>query len=273
MAEPAPVLVFDSGIGGITVAREIRRLMPGLPLVYAADDAGFPYGAWEAEALTRHCTDVVVRLAGELRPAAVVIACNTASTLVLPPLRAALACPVVGTVPAIKPAAERTRSGLVSVLATPGTVTRDYTFDLIRRFAPDVAITLVGARHLAGLAEEALLRGWLDRAALAAEIAPCFVEKDGRRTDVVVLACTHFPLLAPHMAQIAPWPVDWLDPAPAIARRLRDVLVASGAATGEGCAAAPVRVLATSGADLTPVLELLSAETLAISTVEPAASV
>lgn len=273
MAEPAPVLVFDSGIGGLTVAREIRRLMPGLPLVYAADDAGFPYGAWQAEALTRHCTGVVTRLAGALRPAAVVIACNTASTLVLPPLRAALDIPIVGTVPAIKPAAERTRSGLVSVLATPGTVTRDYTFDLIHRFAPDVAVTLVGARRLAGLAEEALLRGRLDADLLAAELAPCFVEKGGRRTDVVVLACTHFPLLAERMAEIAPWPVDWLDPAPAIARRLRDVLLASGATTGEGLLAAPVRMLATSGADLSAALALLSGQTPAFSGAEAASSV
>lgn len=247
----APVLVFDSGVGGITVAREIRRLMPGLPLVYAADDAAFPYGAWAEAPLVDHCVATVAALAHAHAPQAVVIACNTASTLVLPPLRARLDIPIVGTVPAIKPAAERTRSGLVSVLATPGTVTRDYTFDLIRRFAPETAITLVGSRRLAALAEDRIAGRPLDRAALADEIAPCFVTRDGRRTDVVVLACTHFPLLAAEMAAIAPWQVDWLDPAPAIARRLREVIAPDAGAAGDPGDRAPSdRFVATSGADL-----------------------
>ena len=255
MTQQAPVLVFDSGVGGITVAREIRRLMPELPLVYAADDAASPYGAWDGDALARHCVATVTDLVRLHRPKAVVIACNTASTLVLPPLRQALDIPVVGTVPAIKPAAERTRSGLVSVLATPGTVSRDYTFDLIRRFAPDIAITLVGSKRLAALAEDKLSGRPLDMQALATEAAACFVSRDGRRTDVVVLACTHFPLLADELAAAAPWPVEWLDPSPAIARRLRDV-IADRPPDLPDPATPPVpdKLVATSGADLSRVL-------------------
>ncbi len=232
MSDGRPVLVLDSGVGGLTVAREIRKLLPGLPLVYAADDAAFPYGDWDEGALREHIVALARTLVAEHDPQALVIACNTASTLVLPPLRAGLTIPVVGTVPAIKPAAEQTRSGHVSVLATPGTVKRDYTFDLIAQFAPEVAVTLVGARHLARLAEDKLAGRPLDRELLAREIAPCFREKDGRRTDVVVLACTHFPFLIDAFHAAAPWSVTWIDPAPAIARRLASLISAEAGPAG-----------------------------------------
>lgn len=251
-ADPAgPVLVFDSGVGGLSVARAIRAELPGLAIRYVADLAGFPYGDWDPQRLTSHCVALIGDLARAQPPCAVVIACNTASTLILPPLRAALDVPVVGTVPAIKPAAASTRTGVVAVLATPGTVRRDYTFDLIAQFAPDVAITLVGARRLARLAEEHMAGHPPDPAALAAEIAPCFVEKNGRRTDVIVLACTHYPLLLPELQAVAPWPVAWIDPAPAIARRLAGVLgpVAGAAASGSAPRVAD-SVVSTDGRDL-----------------------
>lgn len=225
-----PVLVVDSGIGGLSVAREIRALRPDLEMVYVADDAAFPYGNWDEAALTRHIVDLVADLAREHDPQAVVIACNTASTLVLPGLRERLSVPVVGTVPAIKPAAEKTASGLISILATPGTVKRDYTFDLIHQFAPEVAVTLVGASHLARIAEDKLAGRPVDLERLAAEIAPCFQEKNGRLTDTVVLACTHFPFLVDEMRKLAPWSVDWIDPSPAIARRLASVVAPASAA-------------------------------------------
>jgi glutamate racemase len=225
------LLTLDSGIGGLSVAREIRRVLPGATIDYVADDAGFPYGDWEAAALTGHVVDLVGDLVARHVPDAVVIACNTASTLVLPPLRARFSLPIVGTVPAIKPAARETLSGLISVLATPGTIQRDYTRDLIRTFAADCAVELVGSARLAPLAE-AYMRGEpVEDADILAEIAPAFVEKDGVRTDVVVLACTHYPFLADRFARLAPWPVAWIDPAPAIARRAAAVL---GAAAHEG---------------------------------------
>ncbi|QPC87928.1 glutamate racemase [Mesorhizobium sp. NBSH29] len=216
-----PILMFDSGVGGLTVLREARVLMPDRRFVYVADNAAFPYGDWEEDALRARLIQLFGRLLEEHRPELAVIPCNTASTLALGDLRAAFPdVPFVGTVPAIKPAAERTRSGLVSVLATPGTVKRQYTRDLITDWASKVEVTLVGSTVLARLAEVYMREGFVDEQAVRAEIAPCFVEKDGRRTDIVVLACTHYPFLANRMRKMAPWPVDWLDPAEAIARRV-----------------------------------------------------
>ncbi len=217
-------MVFDSGIGGVTVLRRLIEHLPRADFTYVADDAGFPYGPQPAEALRQRIVDLFDDLIATYRPDAVVIACNTASTLVLADLRARHRVPFVGTVPAIKPAAARTRSGLISVLATPGTVARDYTRDLIDRFAPDVDVTLVGSKNLARIAEARLRGEPVDSGAVAAELAPCFVDRDGVRTDTIVLACTHFPLLVDRFIGVAPWPVDWLDPADAIARRAAAVL-------------------------------------------------
>jgi glutamate racemase len=169
------------------------------------------------------------RLIAETSPDVVVIACNTASTLVLPPLRAAYPhLPFVGTVPAIKPAAVASKSRMISVLATPGTVARDYTRALARDFAAGCEVTLVGAAHLAGLAERRLRGEPVADADVAREIEPCFVDQGGRRTDQVVLACTHFPLLVSHFARLARWPVAFVDPAPAIARRVSSLVGAGG---------------------------------------------
>ena len=222
-----PVLVFDSGIGGLTVLREARVIMPDRRFVYVADDAAFPYGAWEEGALSDRIVGLFGALLAEHDPEIVIIACNTASTIVLAALRKAYpATPFVGTVPAIKPAAERTRSGLVSVLATPGTVKRQYTRDLIAQWATKCHVRLVASDRLAGLAETYMREGFVDEEAVRAEIAPCFIEQDGRRTDIVVLACTHYPFLANRMRKTAPWPVDWLDPAEAIARRALSLMPA-----------------------------------------------
>lgn len=251
-----PVLVFDSGIGGLSVLREARVLMPGRRFVYVADDAGFPYGDWEEAALSARIVALFEGLIARYDPAMALIACNTASTIVLPALRQAFSdLPFVGTVPAIKPAAERTRSGLVSVLATPGTVKRQYTRDLIRDYADKVHVRLVGSEHLAGLAETYMRRGFVDEAAVAAEIAPCFVDLEGRRTDIVVLACTHFPFLVNRMRKVAPWPVDWIDPAEAIARRA--LAVAATLRGGDALAEAGDRVEFTSGAAEYAVLRLM----------------
>ena len=220
-----PILMFDSGIGGLTVLREARVLVPDRRFVYVADDAAFPYGAWEEPALNAHIIDLFAELLERFDPEISVIACNTASTLVIDALRARFpGHPFVGTVPAIKPAAERTRSGLVSVLATPGTVKRQYTRDLIGKWATKCHVRLVGSERLAGLAEAYMREGFVDEEAVRAEIAPCFMESEGRTTDIVVLACTHYPFLVNRMRKTAPWPVDWIDPAEAIARRALSLL-------------------------------------------------
>ncbi|WP_420961889.1 glutamate racemase [Brucella sp. IR073] len=230
-----PILVFDSGIGGLTVLREARVLMPDRRFVYVADDAGFPYGGWEEGALKGRIVALFGDLLARHQPEIAIIACNTASTLVLEDLRRAYpSTPFVGTVPAIKPAAERTRSGLVSVLATPGTVKRAYTRDLIQSFATQCDVHLVGSQNLARMAEAHIRGEAADDDAVRAEIAPCFIERDGRRTDIVVLACTHYPFMANVFRRLAPWPVDWLDPAEAIARRACSLLNVSGAEPEHG---------------------------------------
>jgi glutamate racemase len=182
------------------------------------------------------------RLVAEHRPDLVVIACNTASTIVLPSLRAHLSVPFVGTVPAIKPACALSKTKRVSVLGTEATVKREYTRALIREFAADCQVTLVGSARLAGLAEAALAGEPIEDAAIAAEIAPCFVD-DGARTDTVVLACTHYPLLGDRFARLAPWPVHFVDPAPAIARRVVELI---GPARNGHAPAAP-EIVFTSG--------------------------
>ena len=231
------LLVFDSGIGGLSVAREIRRVLPAAEMIYVADDAGFPYGEWADEALSDRVVGLTGGLIDRFVPDAVVIACNTASTLVLPPLRAAWTIPFVGTVPAIKPAAEQTRSGLVSVLATPGTMRRDYTRGLIDSFARDCHVRLVGSSRLAPLAEAHMRGEAVDDAAVLDEIRPAFMEQAGRRTDAIVLACTHYPFLLGAFERLAPWPVEWIDPAPAIARRVVSVVgEGEGGGTGGGAA-------------------------------------
>ncbi|MGF7005751.1 glutamate racemase [Aminobacter sp. BE322] len=225
-----PILMFDSGIGGLTVLREARVLMPDRRFVYVADDAAFPYGNWEEPALKQRILGLFAELLERFKPELSVIPCNTASTLVIEAIRERFpGHPFVGTVPAIKPAAERTRSGLVSVLATPGTVKRQYTRDLITQWASKCHVRLVGSQKLAALAETYMRDGFVDEQAVAEEIAPCFVEQDGRRTDIVVLACTHYPFLVNRMRKTAPWPVDWIDPAEAIARRALSLLNGSQA--------------------------------------------
>ncbi|WP_027172385.1 glutamate racemase [Methylobacterium sp. 10] len=223
---PTPtILVFDSGLGGLTVLEQVRRARPDARYVYAADDAAFPYGRLSESILVARVLAVMERLLLRHAPDLVVIACNTASTLVLPALRARFSTPFVGVVPPIKPAAEATRSRWISLLATPGTVARPYTHDLIETYASDCTVTLVGSPNLAAYAEAELAGHPVDDALLAAEIAPCFVGgEDGRRTDVVCLACTHYPLLLARFQRIAPWELSWIDPAPAIARRVTQLL-------------------------------------------------
>jgi glutamate racemase len=231
VTRPPSILVFDSGLGGLTVLREVVAARPDAHYVYVADDAFFPYGHHsEGEIIAR-----VVPLIGELIdrhvPDLVVIACNTASTLVMSYLREAYKIPFVGTVPAIKPACARSRTRRVSVLGTKGTVQREYTRGLIRDFAQGCEVTLVGSPELASLAESALSGNEVSDHDVFAELAPCFVgggEDETSRTDTVVLACTHYPLLLDRFIRLAPWPVDWIDPAPAIARRVSDLLGPSG---------------------------------------------
>lgn len=223
MAAPR-LLVFDSGVGGLTVLAAINRALPDASLFYVADDAAFPYGNLADDVIVERCRTIMTQLIPSFRPDAVVIACNTASTLALPALRERFRLPFIGTVPAIKPAAEQTRSGLISVLATPGTVRRDYTRDLIHVYASHVHVRLIGSARLAQLAELDASGQRVDEAKIMTEVGPAFYDVENQRTDTVVLGCTHYPLLAERLTRIAPWPVNWIDPSDAIARRVVSVI-------------------------------------------------
>jgi glutamate racemase len=249
VAAPANILVFDSGLGGLTVFREVAKARPDARYTYVADDAFFPYNdRGETELVTR-----VVALMGELidahSPDLIVVACNTASTLVLPQLRQRFAVPFVGTVPAIKPACASSVSKRVTVLGTQATVGREYTRALIRNFANGADVALVGSARLAACAEAELNGTPAADELIAEEIAPCFIDAGGRRTDTIVLACTHYPLLFERLTRLAPWPVNFIDPAPAIARRVLDL---SGPPSSSP--PSPARITFTSGAAPTEAL-------------------
>ena len=233
MAIPPTILVFDSGLGGLTVLREIVGARPDAHYVYVADDAFFPYGHHGEDQIIARVVPLIGELIEAHTPDLVVIACNTASTLVMSHLRERYTVPFVGTVPAIKPACAQSKTKRVSVLGTKGTVQREYTRALIRDFAQGCEVTLIGSAELASLAEAALSGAEVSDAAISAELAPCFVgdnAADPARTDTIVLACTHYPLLMNRLVRLAPWKVDWIDPAPAIARRVSDLLGPPGAA-------------------------------------------
>lgn len=216
---PGRVLVFDSGVGGLTVAREISAARPSLIVDYAADTGFFPYGDKSDEALRARLPAVAEALYREAQPDVFVIACNTASTLALDDVRAVLPCPVVGTVPAIKPAAATTRTGTIGLLATPGTIARAYTGRLIHEFAQDKRVILSGSLELVRLAEAAARGEALPDSLFADAQAGMFGAEHGERIDTVVLACTHFPLVRDRLERTAPRPVTYIDSGAAIARQ------------------------------------------------------
>lgn len=229
MSEKRLICVFDSGLGGLTVYRELAGLLPDVATVYLADDAAFPYGKLTEQVVIERVVSVIAAALDRIAPDVVVIACNTASTSVLPHLRSRWPdVDFVGTVPAVKPAAEQSRSGLITVLGTAGTVSRDYTHALIRDHAAHRTVTLVGSDRLAALAEAHVHGRPVADEVLVAELEPCFIELDGKRTDQIVLACTHYPLLLDRFEELTRgkvgWPVNFIDPASAIARRAGHVL-------------------------------------------------
>ncbi len=222
---PVPrILVFDSGVGGLSVAREIQLRLPLNPLVYASDNAFFPYGTkGEAELITR--VDGVISELLERYPADIlVIACNTASTLTLPHLRSKLNLPIVGVVPAIKPAALMSKTKVIGLLATPATVARPYTHELIREYATDCQVVSLGSSELVQIAEQKLRGGTLDSEAIGKITQQLMGTDNAGKMDVLVLACTHFPLLKDELAQQLPADLALIDSGAAIARRVEFLL-------------------------------------------------
>ena len=219
MNPEAPLLFFDSGVGGLSVLGPTRALLPDAPIVYAADSAGFPYGRKSESELAERVPGLLLQLVERYRPRLAVIACNTASTIALDQARAALDIPVVGTVPAIKPAAERSATRVIGVLGTEATVRQPYVDDLAARFAADCTVIRHGSPELVKLAEAKLAGAPVAPAAIHDAIAPMLGQPRGSEMDVMVLACTHFPLLSDEIAAAFPG-IAQVDGASGIARRI-----------------------------------------------------
>jgi glutamate racemase len=215
----APLLFFDSGVGGLSVLGPTRALLPNAPIVYCADSAGFPYGTKSDAELASRVPALLGRLVERFRPRLAVIACNTASTIALDHARSVLDLPIVGTVPAIKPAAEQSKTRVVGVLGTEATVRQPYVDDLAARFAADCTIIRHGSPQLVELAEAKLGGAEIRVADVEAAARPMFDAASGEAIDTVVLACTHFPLLESELAAAFPG-IAFVHGGDGIARRI-----------------------------------------------------
>ena len=228
------VLAFDSGIGGLSIAAELRRLLPAARIDYLADNAVYPYGELADDVLVERVCGVIGVAIRRLRPALVVVACNTASTIALDALRQRFAVPFVGCVPPIKWAAAVSRTRHIGLLATAATVRRPYLRALRERFAPDCELIAYGARGLADLAEAAFRGHRIDEGAIRRELDRMFDQPGGDRIDVVGIGCTHYGVLLPTLRALSPPGIAWLDPAAAVARRVAAVAGPVGNGGGGG---------------------------------------
>lgn len=223
MQPDAPILLFDSGVGGLSVLAELRKLLPQAPVIYASDQAGLPYGNKTEVQIATRVAGLLGRMSERYRPRLVCIACNTASTIALGMVREVLEVPIVGTVPAIKPAAAMTRSGVIGLLGTAATVRQVYVDNLEREFAGDKILLRHAAPDLVDVAEAKLRGAPVDLGAIASAVAGLRNQLHGDSLDAVVLACTHFPLLREELAQEFGQGVALVDGAEGIARRIADL--------------------------------------------------
>jgi glutamate racemase len=208
-------LVFDSGIGGLGVVAQLRALAPQRPLTYIADNGFFPYGEKPDEILVPRIVNLLGQAIWIFKPRALVVACNTASTIALPSLRAAYDLPIIGCVPPIKPAAAASTTKTIGVLATAATVRRPYLNDLIKRFAPDCSVLSLGTPTLAELAEQKFRGAAVD---VGPAVAPLFTQEGGEAIDAIALGCTHYSFLVPEFSALYPG-ISWFDPALPVARQ------------------------------------------------------
>jgi len=220
MNASAPILLFDSGVGGLTVLAELRKLLPQAPVIYFADTAGLPYGEKTEAEIAARVAGLLGRLSERYSPRLITIACNTASTIALGMVREVLHVPIVGTVPAIKPASEMTRTGVIGLLGTAATIRQGYVDRLEADFANDKRLIRHAAPRLVAAAE-ALLRGEpLDPSVFEEAAAGLRSQPGGEDIDTVVLACTHFPLIENQLHAALGTNVEFVHGAEGIARRI-----------------------------------------------------
>jgi len=216
----APVLLFDSGVGGLSVLDEVRALLPQAPVIYAADTAGLPYGSKSEAEIAARVSGLLGRMTERLHPRLVCIACNTASTIALAAVREVLEVPIVGTVPAIKPAAACTQTGVIGLLGTAATIRQAYVDRLEAEFAQGKTLLRHAAPELVGAAEAHLRGEAVDPAVYARAAEGLRAQPGGERIDTVVLACTHVPLVTDKLAEAFGPGVRFVDGAAGIARRI-----------------------------------------------------
>lgn len=240
-----PIGVFDSGIGGLSVLRAIRQQMPSEPVIYLADQAHVPYGPRPLEEVRRFSV-AIARFLLTHQAKIIVVACNTASAAALYQLRKEFPqVAFVGMEPAVKPAAESTRTGRVGVLATPATFQGELYASVVERFARDVRLYTDTCPGLVAQIEAGELNAPATRAILEKALEPMLRQN----IDTIVLGCTHYPFVIPLLQHIAGPQVRVIDPAPAVARQVGRLLQAAGLAAPEN-AAPPFRFYTTGSVDL-----------------------
>jgi len=217
------VLIFDSGVGGLSVFEQVIKLNPSIQCKYLFDNAYFPYGELKQTQLVARLTQLLTDFLVQYPVQLIVIACNSASTIALKALRQHFSIPIVGVVPAIKPASAVTRNNVIGLLATPGTIARDYTHQLIAQFAKGKTVLSIGSTQLVKLAEDKLKGKTLDQEELLTILAP-WLNQQTAMPDTLVLGCTHFPLLKPEIQKCFKKPVNLVDSGEAIALRVKQLL-------------------------------------------------
>lgn len=214
------IAILDSGVGGLSIFNSIRQRMPQLSIVYACDNKNFPYGPKPAGQVIQCISNLTEKVIQKFSPQLVVIACNTASTVALDKLRTLSSVPIVGVVPAIKPASSISNTKVIGLLATPGTVNRDYTDRLIQEYAKNTQVIKIGSTLLVEMAEQKLRGVNCDLEQIRQELAPFFPQQSQSPIDTIVLGCTHFPLLLEELKASTPKPMNWIDSSEAIAQRV-----------------------------------------------------
>lgn len=233
MDSKAPILIFDSGVGGLTVLSALRKILPDAPVIFAADQAGLPYGSKSEAEIAARVAGLLGRMSERYRPRLACIACNTASTIALDMVRDVLEIPIVGTVPAIKPAAAMTKTGVIGLLGTEATIRQGYVDRLEAKFASDKTLLRYGAPGLVRGAEAKLRGGVVDPDAIANAVRGLRDQPGGDTIDTVVLACTHFPLIAEELGAAFGPDVRFIDGADGIARRIVSLCEGQEFASGQ----------------------------------------
>ncbi len=219
----APLLIFDSGIGGLSVLSAIQDRLPSAAIVYAADYAGLPYGTKSEAEIAARVPALLGRLVERYKPALVVIACNTACTIALSHVRAALDVPVVGTVPAVKPASLATKTGVIGLLGTQATIRQPYVDQLQTEFASDMTLLRYAAPELVHAAEAKMRGEPVDDRVMIDAVSGLTSQPSGDKLDTIILGCTHFPLLEQELMQVTGPKMQFVDGAQGIARRVAKV--------------------------------------------------